>query len=185
MVYGIIKQHNGFINVYSEPDEGTEFRIYLPLVNETVACSSPSSLPYPPNGTETILIAEDNDALRDVADELFTSFGYKVISARDGEDALKKFIAHADAVDLCFLDMIMPGKGGKETFEEISRLQPDMKFLFASGYTADTIFRKGIADIHSNFIVKPFAPKLLLRKVREILDGTDKMHSDIRPHHGE
>lgn len=170
IVYGVVKQHNGFINVYSEPGEGTTYKIYFPLIKAEAERIQPAGSPYPNGGTETILVAEDEDSLRKLAVTIFNSFGYKVIEAEDGEDAIAKFKENMDSIQLCILDMIMPRKNGKEAYNEMKKLKPDIKAIFASGYTADILERKGLTEEGLDFIIKPVTPKDLLRKVREMLD---------------
>lgn len=171
IAYGIIKQHNGCIKVYSEPGRGTTFKIWLPVVEdkaekklEVEACSSPKG------GTETILVAEDDTSLRSLTRLVLESSGYKVITAEDGEDALTRFMENKDRIALVVLDMIMPKKSGKEAYEEISKVSPGIKTLFLSGYTMDLIKTQGIIEAGLDFIHKPARPRELLRKVREALD---------------
>jgi signal transduction histidine kinase len=172
MAYGIIKQHGGFINVYSEPAKGTTFRIYLPA-ELTLDDSLPigSCEAQPRSGTETILIAEDDDKLRQLSELILTQNGYKVISAQDGEDAVSKFIEHKDKIQLVILDVIMPKKSGKEAYDGIKSINPYMKVLFLSGYTSDRIDIYSLGTEGINFANKPLPPRDLLMKVREILDN--------------
>ncbi|MBI5026356.1 MAG: response regulator [Nitrospirae bacterium] len=121
-------------------------------------------------GSETILVAEDDIALRRLIKDVLEGFGYKVIDAEDGEDAIKKFIENTDRIQLLILDVIMPKKDGKEVYEGVRKIRPDIKVLFTSGYAADFIHKKGILEEGLNFILKPVSPKELLRKVREVLD---------------
>ncbi len=171
MVYGIVKQHDGFINVYSEPQKGTTFKIYLPLIEsevEKTANTMPAA--YPEGGTETVLVAEDDQAVRKLTRDILERFGYRVIAAEDGEDAIEKFMDNKEDIQLILLDVIMPKKNGKEVYEEIKRINPDIKTIFLSGYTANIIHKKGILEEGLDFILKPVSPKDLLRKVREVLD---------------
>ncbi len=172
IVYGIISQHNGRITVYSEPGEGTTFRIYLPLIeaNTQEENKPEAGVAALPRGSETILVAEDDEAVRRLEDTVLREFGYTVILARNGEEAIRKFMENRDVIQLAILDMIMPKKNGKEVYDHIKGIRPDIKVLFASGYTADIIGKKGILDQEIEFVMKPLSPIALLKKVREILD---------------
>lgn len=171
ITYGIIKQHNGFIKVYSEPGQGTRFKIYLPLFEEMAESDSKTEdLVSARSGSETILVAEDDAALRNLTMIILESFGYSVITAEDGEDAIKKYIENRDKIQLVILDMIMPKKNGKDTYEEIKKTSPGMKALFMSGYTMDIIKTGELTEAGLDFIHKPVRPQDLLKKVREILD---------------
>jgi PAS domain S-box-containing protein len=171
VVYGIIKQHNGFINVYSEKGEGTTFRIYLPLVEEEVETAEKEISRSDFRGTETILLAEDDRAVRELTKNILEESGYQVIEAVDGKDALEKFASNKDRIQFLLLDVIMPQKNGKEVYEEIRKISPDIKVLFTSGYAEDIVQKKGISEKGLNFISKPVSPSDLLRKIRDILSG--------------
>ena len=167
--HGIIKQHNGYINVDSEPGRGTAFKIYLPMI-ESGAFEDQSIETAPPvGGNETILIAEDESDVRKILKIMLEDFGYKIIEAFDGENAVKKFMLNKDEIALVILDVIMPKKNGKEAYDEINILSPEVKALFISGYTAEIVHKKGILDREINFISKPVSPNELLKKVREVL----------------
>jgi PAS domain S-box-containing protein len=170
IVYGIVKQHNGYVNVKSAPGKGSTFTIYLPTVK--VLSKQASEVPFQPlvGGSETILIAEDDSEVRKLTKNLLEEFGYSIIEAKDGEDAIVKFMKNKRRVDLIILDVVMPKKNGKEVYEEIKKNVPYVKALFTSGYTADVIHKKGVLDEKLNFISKPVSPKELLKKVREIID---------------
>ena len=172
MVYGIIKQHDGYITVYSESGRGTTFKIYLPQVKSAkdVHVKKTDEIPLL-NGTETILVAEDDDKLREISEIVLTGHGYKVVLARDGEEAIRLFLDNKDRIDLVIIDVIMPKKSGKEVFDEIRRIRSDVKILFSSGYTADRIENIDLHKDNLNFIMKPVLPVVLLRKVRDILDS--------------
>jgi PAS domain S-box-containing protein len=172
IVYGSIKQHNGYINVSSEPGRGTTFTIYLPLLKaEARPATAAEPAPPPKGGTETILLAEDDAVLRDLARGMLEEFGYTVIEAVDGEDAIEKFRANQDSIQLLILDVIMPKKNGREVFEEVKKMKSGTKVLFTSGYPANIIQKKGILEAGINFIVKPHRPQELLRKIRAVLNS--------------
>ena len=170
IVYGIVKQHNGFANVYSELGQGSTFKVYLPLIRSAYGEEKEASLSPPVGGTETILIAEDDTEVRRLTKNVLEEFGYTVIEAVDGEDAISKFLKHKRKVDLIMLDVVMPRKNGKEVYQYVRKVRPDIKALFTSGYTADVIHEKGVLDEGLNFVSKPVAPTELLRKLRDILD---------------
>jgi len=171
MVYGAIKQHNGYIDCYSEPDKGTVFKIYLPVMHGRVYPEEISEVAPPPvGGSETVLIAEDNSNVRTLTKGVLEKFGYTVVEAVDGEDAIRVFKENREKINLLLLDVIMPKKNGKEVYEEIRKERPDIKSLFISGYTANIIHKKGLLEESLEFIPKPVSPNKLLRKVREVLD---------------
>lgn len=169
--YGIIKQHNGYIKVYSETGRGTTFKIWLPVI-EDMAEKKPDAetLSYPKGGTETILVAEDDAFLRKLSKIVLESNGYSVITAEDGEDAITKFMENRESISLVLLDMIMPKKNGKEVGETIRKVSPQIKIIFASGYTMDIIKTRELTESGFDFLLKPVVPRDLLRKAREILD---------------
>jgi PAS domain S-box-containing protein len=170
MVYGIVKQHNGYINVYSELGKGTTFKIYLPAIERVAEKLDTAVLPPVVGGSETILIAEDAVMVSDLAKNILEEFGYQVIVAGNGVEAVERYKANP-GIALLILDVVMPGKNGKETFAEIRSMKPDAKAIFMSGYTANIIHKKGILDVGTEFISKPFSPSAFLRKVREVLDN--------------
>jgi CheY-like chemotaxis protein len=172
MVYGIVKQHSGHIAVYSEPGMGTTFKIYLPLVKR-VATEKPSTSEAvaTKGGTETILVAEDDAALRKLTSTILSHRGYRVIEAVDGHDAVAKFAENSESISLIILDGIMPKKNGREAYEEIRTINPAIKTIFLSGYAEDVISKKGVLDLGINFLLKPVLPTALLKRVREVLDS--------------
>ncbi len=171
IVYGIVKQHNGYINVYSELGQGTAFRIYLPLIDEEKANVEIITQPEAPSGgNETILVAEDEEALRTLIETILQKRGYNVILAVDGQDCIEKFILNKDTVKLILMDVIMPRKSGKEAFDEIEQLQPGVRVLYTSGYTSDFFQGHGSDNSDMEIITKPVRPLELLSKIREILD---------------
>jgi PAS domain S-box-containing protein len=167
-VYGIVKQHNGYITVESEPGRGSLFHIYIPVVKTTV---EETRLPLRPprKGDETILVAEDNEPVRVFVRDVLCDHGYRVIEAVDGSDAIDKFREN-QGVDLVILDSVMPRKNGKEAYDAIQQIKPGTRTLFMSGYTADIILDKGIRQQEFDFIAKPLSPHQFLTKVGEILD---------------
>ncbi|NVN99576.1 MAG: PAS domain S-box protein [Geobacteraceae bacterium] len=171
IVYGIMRQHDGYVKVCSEPGKGAAISIFLPLI-EGNSLKSADAKEFVPvvRGTETILIAEDEPQLRELSRALFEPFGYTVITAGDGEEAVSIFRENPDKVDIVILDMIMPKKNGKEAYEAIKALRPDVKVLFVSGYTMDFITRKALLQDGMDYIGKPVSQRDLLQKVREILD---------------
>jgi nitrogen-specific signal transduction histidine kinase/CheY-like chemotaxis protein len=168
-IYGIVRQHKGYINVYSEPDMGTIFHIYFPSAY-TIAVEEKPAPVTAGTGKETVLIAEDNEAVRGLISTILIEHGYTTIEAIDGPDAIEKF-RKADRIDLLIFDSVMPKKNGRETYNEICEMKPDIKAIFTSGYTRDVFLDKGIEDEKFNFLQKPISPSSLLQKVREVLDG--------------
>lgn len=170
IVYGIIKQHEGYINVYSEIGKGTTFRIYLPLLKQKIEEIKTESIqPQIEKGYETILLAEDNILISEFIKKLLEEYGYKVITSVDGQDAINKFKTHKDEIHLAILDVIMPYKNGKEAYDEMKTIKPDIKVLFISGYSSDIIKKFEILEKDFAYIEKPILPTKLLIKVREIL----------------
>ncbi|MCX8109676.1 MAG: PAS domain-containing protein, partial [Syntrophorhabdaceae bacterium] len=143
-VYGIVKQHNGYINVESTLNIGTTFYIYLPAISSELDHITTEHVSIP-SGNETILVAEDNEDVRNFLKEALIKYGYKVIEAQDGDDAINKFATHRD-IDLVILDTVMPKKNGLEAFKEINKLDPDIKVIFMSGYSKDIVIEKGVGD---------------------------------------
>jgi two-component system, cell cycle sensor histidine kinase and response regulator CckA len=168
-VYGIVKQHNGYIDVSSRPGLGTTFSIYLPAV-EITAGEETSFLPVIiKGGNENILIAEDDTDVRLFMKESLIGHGYNIFEATDGQDVIDKFKEHKN-IDLIILDSVMPRKNGREAYDEIRIIKPFTKTLFMSGYTKDIILNKGIEEGEVNFITKPFSRDELIKKVRDVLD---------------
>jgi PAS domain S-box-containing protein len=171
--YGIIKQHDGYINVYSEPGKGTTFRIYLPV---KIAPQEQEKVPESKDlygNRETILLAEDEVPVRDSVGRILEEFGYEVITAANGREAIERFAANKGKIDLVLIDLVMPGVSGKEAVDEMKRMVPGIKVIFMSGYTSDILQRKKIATKEVSFISKPVLPDLLLQRIKETL-GKDK-----------
>jgi PAS domain S-box-containing protein len=170
IVYGIVKQHNGHIKVYSELGYGTTFRIYLPLTHEAQMNAKDTALLFP-RGTETILVAEDDENVRKIVVDILEAYGYKTIVAVAGDDAVAKFQQHKDEISLAFLDAIMPRKNGWQVYEEIQRIRPGTKVLFTSGYTDEIIRKETIMAEKAEILTKPVSPSLLLTKIRDMLNS--------------
>jgi two-component system cell cycle sensor histidine kinase/response regulator CckA len=172
-VYGIVKQSGGYIAVYSEVGHGTTFKIYLPRVDSPADSRSldDGASMRAPKGGETVLIVEDDSALRTVACRALQQCGYEVIVASDGAEALEQCSRHEGGLELVVTDMVMPEMSGVELAESIALRYPEIKVLLMSGYTRDETARRGIASERYAFLEKPFTPAKLAAKVRELLDG--------------
>jgi len=170
--YGIIKQSGGHITVYSEPGLGTTFKIYLPQVAATpVVFPQRTASPGMPRGTETILLVEDDPALREMAAALLQRLGYTVLAASNGIEALSLRDAHHPGhIDLLFTDVVMPQMNGSEIAERIRTLNPHTRILFTSAYTANAIFHQGVLNQGVALLQKPFTPSALAQKLRDVLD---------------
>jgi signal transduction histidine kinase/ActR/RegA family two-component response regulator len=179
IVYGIVKAQRGYVNCYSEPGKGTTFKIYLPLTSAAVDAENASKSVTPRGGGETVLVAEDSEDVRNLTTTVLSDFGYSVIEAVDGEDAVKKFLENRDAVRLLLFDIIMPKKNGKDAYEEIRAIRPDIKVIFTSGYTADIIHQRGFIDEGLTLLTKPLSPRDLLAKIHEVIE--EKPSAGTRP----
>lgn len=170
-VYGIVKQSEGYINCYSEPGRGTTFTIYLPLtLEEADKLPDAVSITIAPRGTETILLVDDDSAVRSVARIALEEAGYVVVEASGGEEALTDVATRNIAVELLITDVVMPRMSGKELSLKLREICPDMRVLYVSGYTANVISHHGILEAGVNYLQKPFSSLEFLIKVREILD---------------
>ena len=179
MAYGIVKQSNGYIWVYSEPGEGTTFKIYLPQVEASGIPAAWIAEEPPPRGAgERILVVEDEELVRDFACRFLRNEGYLTRESSDGVDALALLRAEPDAVDLVLTDAVMPRMGGRELADHLARLRPGLPVLFMSGYTNDEIIRRGLLTPGAPFLQKPFSPEALATKVREVLDAARGRHSE-------
>jgi two-component system cell cycle sensor histidine kinase/response regulator CckA len=169
-VYGIIKQAGGEILVYSEPGRGTAFKIYLPSVDATVSTTEPRpSVADFPVGTETILLVEDEEVLRRLARQVLEMAGYTVLAAEDGERALRLAAEHSGRIDLLVTDVVMPKGSGLQTAKALLAIRPGLKVLYLSGYTDTVILQHGQLGQGDHFLQKPFTPRALARKVRQVL----------------
>jgi CheY-like chemotaxis protein len=168
-VYGVIKNHEGYINVYSEADQGTTFTIYLPASRKPVKKEIEKTAPALVKGTGTILLIDDEEMIIKVGVELLKELGYEVLSARSGPEAIEVYEKNADKIDLVIMDMIMPGMGGGETFDRLKRIDPDIRVLLSSGYSINGQASKILARGCDGFIQKPFNLIQLSDKIQQIL----------------
>lgn len=170
-VYGIVKQSGGFIWVYSEPGQGATFKIYFPLAESNASSAEPIATPVAvPRGSETILLVEDAAAVRHAARSVLERYGYRVIEAANGSAALSAIAQHDTAIQLLLTDLVMPGMSGRQLAEQLAPRYPELRVLYMSGYTDDSVIRNGLLTADIPYLQKPFAPEVLVRKVREVLD---------------
>jgi PAS domain S-box-containing protein len=195
MVYGIVKQHEGSIEVYSEVGQGTVFKIYLPVDEKAVAQETEEVQPALRGGVETILVAEDEAALRELALDVLEDLGYTVLLAKDGAEAVEMFITHREKIDLVLLDMVMPRLGGYEAYERMRAVGGDVPLIFMTGYSPEMVQNKyvkqskAIEDLNAVLIQKPYSVELLGRTIREVLDAkgppeleeAERGNSHLRP----
>jgi two-component system, cell cycle sensor histidine kinase and response regulator CckA len=171
-VYGIVKQSEGYIWVYSEVGVGTTFKIYLPRIDESASPAARSEDPTPiQRGSETVLLVEDEASLCDLLREGLEANGYSILVARDGAEAVQVAEAHSGPIHIMVTDVVMPGTTGPNAADLVARSRPAMKVLFISGYSEEAIVRHGLVGPGRAFLSKPFGPEVLLRRVRELLDA--------------
>ena len=171
-VYGIVKQSGGWIWVYSEPGHGTTFKIYLPRVTEAAAPAAPSPAPSGSvRGTETVLLVEDEEMIRNLVQKVLKANGYTVLVAASGRDAERVAEQHDGPIHLLVTDVVMPGMNGREVAQRLTGARAGIQVLYLSGYTDDAIVHHGVLEPGVAFLQKPFTPAVLGRKVREVLDA--------------
>jgi PAS domain S-box-containing protein len=171
MVYGIVKQSGGYVWVYSEPGQGTTFKVYLPRVAGAAATGDEPVLITTLTGTETILLVEDEESVREVSSRLLARSGYTVIEAADGREALDIYADRGSDIDVVITDMVMPEIGGRELARRIRNMDPHLPIIFMSGYTDDEELRRSFLDRGSAFLEKPFTPELLLSRIRDVISA--------------
>jgi two-component system, cell cycle sensor histidine kinase and response regulator CckA len=170
-VYGIIKQSGGHVDLYTEPGHGTTFKIYLPVVDEQLQPVDPDQRAAAvTGGAETILLVEDEDAVRAITVLALQTQGYTVLQAESGQEALRILADHRGSIDLLVTDVVMPGMSGRELADALCLQYPSLKVLYLSGYTDDSIIRHGILHADVAFFQKPYTPRALATKVRDVLD---------------
>ena len=165
---GIVKQHNGFIEVSTAPGRGSTFQVFLPASEGAIERIEPAAESAVRGGAETILVAEDHEGIREMVLQVLQTLGYRVLEARNGEEAVSLFAEHRDVIALVVLDVAMPRLEGPQAYDEICRMKPNVPVIFTSGYFDD---RVAAASRQATVLEKPYPPKVLGRKVRELLDG--------------
>jgi len=173
-VYGIVKQHNGIIDVESEPGRGTRFHVYLPLGKGVVATRERTAIPETSRGSETILIAEDNEDLREAAREMIESLGYRVLLAHDGEEAVHLFKENSNTVDLVLLDVVMPKLHGPAALAQINLVKPGVPVLFTTGYASEADSLAATGRNRTGVLQKPYGTISLGQKIRALLDASGR-----------
>jgi two-component system cell cycle sensor histidine kinase/response regulator CckA len=173
-----VRQHGGFLQVYSELGSGTTFRVYLPITAATIATHAPVDDDQPVRGgSGLILVAEDHDGLRELARETLEGLGYSVITARDGDEAVREFESRSDEIELLLLDVVMPKINGPKAYARICDLKPDVPVIFATGYSPEIELLQEAQRKGLSILQKPYVPRELARRVRAALD-----HSSINAH---
>jgi two-component system cell cycle sensor histidine kinase/response regulator CckA len=173
-VYGIVKQSGGYIWIYSEPGHGTTLKLYFPEVSAAAAFGTvgdhPATTKPDKRGSETILLVEDEEAVRGLTSRILERQGYRVIAAEHGRAAMEIAAKEDGHIDLVLTDVVMPGMNGRGLVERLSGIRPTIKSLYMSGYTDDDIIRRGFIEPSKSFLQKPFTSEALLQTVRKVLD---------------
>jgi CheY-like chemotaxis protein len=171
-VYGIVKQSGGYIWVYSEPGQGTTFKIYLPRVDAAVEPAPPRPVATPSlAGSETVLLVEDEEQVRVLTRRLLQARGYRVLTTASGPEALRVAEQHVGPIHLLVTDVVMPGMSGREVGLLVAQLHPEVRALYLSGYPDESVVHQGVLAPGTPFLQKPFTGEALARKVREVLDA--------------
>ncbi|MBM4372751.1 MAG: response regulator, partial [Deltaproteobacteria bacterium] len=172
VVYGIVRQHSGIIDVESEPGQGTCFTLaFPPAPRSAVSAARETEAGHLPRGRETLLVVEDEVAVRSVAVRILTHLGYQVLQASDGQAALEMMERHGEPVRLVITDMVMPRMSGRELAQRLTGLRPGIRFIYTSGYSGDGLEAQGGLDLAAHFLPKPYSPRHLAHMVRAVLDG--------------
>ena len=174
-VYGIVRQSGGWIDAWSEVGRGSSFKIYMPRIDVGPATPKPEAMVN--QGSlrghgETVLVVEDQEAVRELTKTVLEAYGYHVFEATNGDEALAFVQQHPDEIHLLLTDVILPGMNGKDLSERLRRLRPNLKVLFTSGHTAEVVGRRGVAERDLAYLPKPVSPETLVAKVRDVLGVT-------------
>lgn len=169
-VYGIVRQHNGFVHVYSEKGRGTAFKVYLPIIDRPAEHITTTVKETVPGGTETILVAEDDETVRRLVRHMLKEAGYSVLMAKDGLEAIEIFKQNKDRISLVLLDVVMPEMSGREVYKKILEISPNIKTIFTSGYSSNAVHTSFINDMRMQLISKPYDLDTLLREIRAAID---------------
>jgi CheY-like chemotaxis protein len=170
-VYGIVKQSDGYISVYTELGKGSSFKVYLPRIEAATAQAAAAVKTGPERGSETVLVVEDEAAVLKLTRRALEAQGYTVLAAADGRDALRIVERHGGTIHLLLTDLVMPGLSGRELADQLQVRRPGIRVMYMSGYPGDAVVQHGTLTPGSAFLQKPFSPDSLARKVRDVLDA--------------